>query len=81
MRITMQTMSPCPACGQPDALIALGTRYDHPHRWRPWVTTLTRLYLCDRCEALAEVRDVHDRGRGDQTGATRPRGAVGVAGW
>jgi hypothetical protein len=42
----------CPACGQRGALIALGTRYDHPHRWRPWVTTRTPLYLCERCAAL-----------------------------
>ena len=46
----------CPACGQRNSLIALGVRWDHPHRWRFWITALTHLYLCEGCDALIEVR-------------------------
>lgn len=46
----------CPACGQTTTLLALGTRWDRPHRWRPWVLTGTDLYLCARCDALVAVR-------------------------
>ena len=46
----------CPVCGHTDALIPLGVRYDRPHRWRPWIIAPTHLSLCDRCDALAEVR-------------------------
>src|SRR5438128_2371384 len=52
---TPADMRSCPRCRQPDALIALGLRYDHPHRWRPWVMTITELYLCDRCEVLVAM--------------------------
>lgn len=51
----MATLSHCPACTQPDTLITLGVRYERPHRWRPWVTTLTQLYLCAHCEALVAI--------------------------
>jgi hypothetical protein len=51
----------CPACGQRDALLALGIRYGHPHRWRPWVTVLTPLYLCESCEALVAVGPAQHR--------------------
>jgi hypothetical protein len=37
----------CPACGHAAALRALGARLDYPHRWRPWVSVLRYLYLCD----------------------------------
>lgn len=47
----------CPACGQSGALIALGARYDHPYRWRPWVMKPTQLALCARCDALAEMEE------------------------
>lgn len=51
----------CPNCGQDTPLIALGVRGERPHRWRPWVTALTLLYLCDRCDALIEARQpAHD---------------------
>ena len=33
MTIDKAIMRSCPTCRQPDALIALGLRYDHPHRW------------------------------------------------
>ena len=46
----------CPACMQTGTLIPLGTRLDHPHRWMPWVTTATHLFLCDHCDALIEAR-------------------------
>lgn len=47
----------CPVCGQRDTLIALGVRYDHPYRWRPWAIRPTPLALCERCDALMEVRE------------------------
>lgn len=50
----MDPLRCCPACGQPGTLLVLGVRLDHPHHWRPWVTILTPLYLCDRCETLIE---------------------------
>ena len=51
----MDTLHRCPACGQPDTLILLGSRDDHPHGWRWWSTTITLLYLCERCDALLEI--------------------------
>jgi hypothetical protein len=51
----METLHCCPTCGQPDALILLGSRDDHPHRWRWWSTAITLLYLCERCDVLLEV--------------------------
>ena len=56
----MEIRDSCPACGHPAALLPLGTRYDRVHRWRPWTTTLTHLYLCDQCDALLEVGDMAD---------------------
>ena len=44
----------CPVCGHA-ALLALGARLDHPYRWRPWVSVLTYLYLCDWCDALVAL--------------------------
>jgi hypothetical protein len=32
-------------------------RWGRVHRWRPWTTTLTHLYLCDQCDALLAVGD------------------------
>ncbi len=51
----MDMQESCPACGQANALIALGARHDRPYRWRPWVSRWTYLYLCDRCDALVEA--------------------------
>ena len=51
----MDTLYCCPACGQSDTLILLGSRDDHPHRWRWWSTAITLLYLCERCDVLLEV--------------------------
>jgi hypothetical protein len=51
----VDTLHCCPACGQPDTLIPLGSRDDHPHRWRWWSTALTLLYLCERCDVLLEI--------------------------
>jgi len=51
----METVHCCPACGQPDTLILLGSRDDRPHRWRWWSTALTLLYLCERCDVLLEI--------------------------
>lgn len=42
----------CPVCGQANAFEALGVRYEHPHRWQPWRTTSTALFLCTCCGAL-----------------------------
>jgi hypothetical protein len=53
----VETRDSCPACGHPAALLLLGTRSDHLHRWRPWTTTLTHLYLCAQCDALRQVGD------------------------
>jgi hypothetical protein len=50
----METVLCCPACGQPDTLILLGSRDDRPHRWRWWSTTVTLLYLCEHCDVLLE---------------------------
>jgi len=49
----------CPACGHA-ALLALGARLDHPYRWRPWVSVLTYLYLCDWCDALVALGSTRD---------------------
>ena len=51
----MDPIQCCPVCGQSDTLILLGSRDDHPHRWRWWRTALTLLYLCERCDVLLEV--------------------------
>ena len=51
----MDTLHCCPACGQPDRLILLGSRDDHPHRWRWWSTAITLLYLCEQCDVLLEI--------------------------
>jgi hypothetical protein len=51
----MDTVLCCPACGQPDTLILLGSRDDRPNRWRWWSTALTLLYLCEQCDELLEV--------------------------
>jgi hypothetical protein len=56
----MASMRCCPACHRPDALVALGLRYDPPHRWWPWATTITELYLCDRCEVLVAAGRAQD---------------------
>lgn len=45
----------CPACGSIATLLALGKRWDRPHRWRPWILTCTQLCLCRRCDALVGV--------------------------
>lgn len=52
---TTTLIDACPACGRAEALLALGARYDRPHRWRPWITARTDLYLCDRCDAIVTV--------------------------
>ena len=51
----METVLCCPACGQPDTLILLGSRDDRPQRWRWWSTALTLLYLCEQCDVLLEI--------------------------
>ena len=51
----METLPWCPACGQPDTLILLGSRDDHPQRWRWWSTALTLLYLSEQCDVLLEI--------------------------
>lgn len=52
---TTTLIETCPACGCAEPLLALGARYDRPHRWRPWITARTDLYLCDRCDAIVTV--------------------------
>ena len=72
----------CPCCRQPDTLIPLGVRYDHPHRWRPWTIRLTQLYLCEHCEALLVVEPPHApgmiRARTTRSGMARtvPHGCI-----
>lgn len=46
----------CPVCHRAGTLVPLGTRQDHPHRWMPWVTATTHLFLCEHCDALIETR-------------------------
>jgi hypothetical protein len=46
----------CPVCHGTGTLVPLGTRLDHPHRWMPWVTATTHLFLCEQCDALIETR-------------------------
>lgn len=58
MNAEVTSSGPCPSCGHPDALIALGVRYDHPYRWRPWVIRPTHLTLCDKCDALVALDEV-----------------------
>ena len=55
----MDTPRLCPACAQPDALIALGERADRSHRWRPWIMTITHLYLCRCCDAIVSHGEAH----------------------
>jgi hypothetical protein len=50
----MDILDVCPACGHPAALLPLGIRHDHPHRWRWWATTITSLSLCLYCDAIVE---------------------------
>jgi hypothetical protein len=45
----------CPACGRSGGLIALGVRYERPHRWRPWALRCMPLALCPACEAVVVV--------------------------
>ena len=71
MRGYVEVPACCPACGQRDTLIALGVRYDHPYRWRPWVMRSTPLALCERCDALVEAREA-------PTGAGRERRRWGL---
>jgi hypothetical protein len=52
---TTTLIEACPVCGCAEPLLALGARYDRPHRWRPWITARTDLYLCDRCDAIVTV--------------------------
>ena len=52
----MDTLTSCPACRQPAALIPLGARRDRPYRWRRWIRTHTHLYLCAHCDALVQAR-------------------------
>lgn len=54
---TWTSQDDCPVCGQPEALIDLGARYDRLHRWRPWIITMTRLALCSACDALVATED------------------------
>ena len=78
----MDPLHCCPACGQPDTLILLGSRDDHPHRWRWWSTAITLLYLCERCDVLVEVgapprrAALHDALR---PSSVRPASVVGAA--
>lgn len=51
----MNESARCPACGLTTTLLALGTRWDRLHRWRPWILTCTQLSLCRRCDALVAV--------------------------
>ena len=53
----MGAIASCPACGQRTALIALGMRWAHPHRWWFWITAPMHLYLCEECDALIEVHN------------------------
>jgi hypothetical protein len=51
----MDSVLCCPACGQSDTLILLGSRDDRPQRWQWWSTALTLLYLCEQCDVLLEI--------------------------
>src|SRR5207247_11392458 len=76
----MDTRGSCPACGHPDALLALGARRDRLHRWRPWNTTITCLYLCDQCEALVERGEMDSPAEPHHGCSVTPvRGAVSSA--
>ena len=75
----MDAIDSCPACGQHNALIALGGRWDHPHRWRFWITALTHLYLCEECDALVEVRAARHSGQREGAGAGWSHHGVCVA--
>jgi C4-type Zn-finger protein len=73
LREHTESAASCPACGQPGSLIALGARYDHPYRWRPWVMKPTQLALCARCDALVEMEE--------RRRPKRTAGAVTRAAW
>ena len=70
----MHMASCCPVCARHSTLIALGTRRDRPHRWRPWITTLTHLYLCGRCDAIVAQRTAHALVPESVPAADTPRG-------
>ena len=71
--MTMEKQRACSICGQPAALIPLGVRYGYPHRWRPWITTRTHLYLCACCDALVLEREARPGGGGHQGPASPAR--------
>ena len=50
----VEIMGRCPECGAEDALVAIGDRVDHPHRWLPWSTTITHIGTCLACGCVAE---------------------------
>jgi hypothetical protein len=75
----MDTLQCCPACGQPDTLILLGSRDDRPQRWRWWSTAITLLYLCEQCDVLLEVGAPEPRRSPRGIGSVRPPSVVGAA--
>jgi len=75
----METTTPCPACGQPNALLALGARLERPHRWRPWIGKYTLLYLCDRCDAIMAIPEARPAVMRLRTWPGRASGARALA--
>ncbi len=51
----------CPTCDTAAAMVPLGTRVDHPRRWLRWARTVTHIYICTRCCAVAEMTEVTGR--------------------
>ena len=47
----------CPTCGGPKALVPLGDRIDHPHRWLPWTRSTVHIALCVRSGATIEAAE------------------------
>lgn len=51
----------CPQCGARNTIMAIGARIDHPHRLRPWLRTITHLYMCTQCGTILEVQETRKR--------------------
>lgn len=54
----------CPYCGADAALVDIGARIDHPHRWLRWSTTVTHIYTCTTCGEIVEMADTPQRQNG-----------------
>jgi hypothetical protein len=57
------TMGTCPHCGTQAALVDIGERIDHPHRWLRWSATVTHICTCSACGEVVELTEIQERGK------------------